>query len=530
MAEPHRTLAAFLMVITLAAVAACSTASGKTGGSSARVTTFTVAELEPVSFVPGEDDGIAADELNALFAPLTKFDAENRLTYVQASSVIPNATATVWTITISPGWKFQDGEPVTAQSYVNAWNATAYGPKGWAGNGDFTGIEGYAALNPASGKPTARTLSGARVLSATTIQVRLTHPDSQFPQELSLPGFLPLPGAYFKDPAAWEAKPIGDGPFEVSGAWQPNKSLTMVRYAAYQGRRPAADGITFEIYTSQAAAYTALQAGQVDITAIGPTTYAAAERDMPADVVAYAAPAIDYLGFPLYNAYFGNKLVREAISLAIDRATITRVLYAGLAVPASAILPPAEDGAPLNVCAYCGYHPARARALLAQAGGWKGPLALWYPAGVGYDQAAQAIANDLSQNLDIKVTLEAVPAASWFASLAGHKVTNGIYIGHWGAYFPSMQNTLASLFETTGAGYIESWYSTPALTKIINAGDGATSAAAAQADYRQAEQLIMADFPVVPLYDRDYVYAHSSAVTNVIIDCNQIELSEVAVR
>jgi len=85
-------------------------------------------------------------------------------------------------------------------------------------------------------------------------------------------------------------------------------------------------------------------------------------------------------------------------------------------------------------------------------------------------------------------------------------------------------------YPATGAGYIESWYSTPALTRVINTGDGAASPAAAQADYRQAEQLIMADFPVVPLYDRDYVYAHTSAVTNVIIDCNQIELSEVAVR
>jgi ABC-type transport system substrate-binding protein len=71
---------------------------------------------------------------------------------------------------------------------------------------------------------------------------------------------------------------------------------------------------------------------------------------------------------------------------------------------------------------------------------------------------------------------------------------------------------------------------TPALTKVINAGDGATSPAVAQARYRQAEQMIMDAFPVVPLYDRDYVYVHTSAVTNVIIDCNQIELSDVAVR
>src|SRR5579863_9407841 len=102
--------AVVLAAVVLVAVAACSTVSGNPGaangnpsGSPAPAATFTVAELEPASLVPGKDDGLAADELNALFAPLTKFDAQNHLTDVQASSVLPNATATVWTITIRPG-------------------------------------------------------------------------------------------------------------------------------------------------------------------------------------------------------------------------------------------------------------------------------------------------------------------------------------------------------------------------------------------------------------------------------------------
>jgi oligopeptide transport system substrate-binding protein len=493
--------------------------------------TFSVGELEPPSFVPGQNEGAALDELNALFTQLTKFNAKGQLTYVQARSVTPSRGATVWTIKIKPGWTFQDGSPVTAESYINAWNATAYGPNAWADSENLSDIAGYPALNPAKGKPTAKVLSGLKALNATTIQVHLIHPDSQFPLELSTSAFLPLPNAYFSNPTKWESAPVGDGPYEVVGTWQPNRSLTVKRYPGYKGPRPHADEVVFKIYTTTETAFTALQAGQVDITDIGQDDYSLAKDKMPADVVAFNAPAIDYLGFPLYNSYFRNPLVREAVSLAIDRPAINKALFGNLLTPATSILPPTEAGAPTGLCRYCRYDPSLARKLLAQAGGWKGGLVLWYPSSAGYGQEYQAIANELSQNLGIKpVTFNSSPFTPFLAALADKKVTNGIYRGHWGAYYPSMQNTLENLFETGAPGYTETYYSTPQVTKLINEGNGAPTLAASEADYRQAEKLIMAAFPVVPLFYAKYVYVHSSAVSNVVIDVNQVELSGVTVN
>ena len=520
-----------LCAVMLAATAAGCSSTASTHVAASTGGTFSVAELEPPSFIPGQNVGTAADELNVIFAPLTKFNTQNQLTDIQAQSVTPSDGDMVWTITIKPGWTFQNGEPVTAQSYVNAWNATAYGPNAWADNGDLSDIAGYPALNPHSGKPATKVLSGLKALNATTIQVRLIHPDSQFPLELSTSAFLPLPNAYFRNPAAWESAPIGDGPYEVVGKWQPDRSLTVRRYPLYKGPRPNADGIVFDIYTNLDTAYTAVQAGQVDIAGIGEAQYSEAERDMPRDVVTYSAPAIDYLAFPLYNTYFKNQLVREAISLAIDRQEINSKLFAGLDTPATSLLPTAEVGAPANACRYCRYDPALARRLLAEGGGWKGPLVLWYPAGLGYDQEMQAIANELTQNLGIKpVTFNALPLESWVADLAGKKMSDGVTFGHWGAFFPSMENTLANLFEPTGAGYFESWYSSPALTSMIQEGNGAPSQIAAEAYYRQAQQMIMGDFPIVPLFFDPYVYVLSPAVSNLIVDVSPLELSDVVVR
>ena len=170
----------------------------------------------------------------------------------------------------------------------------------------------------------------------------------------------------------------------------------------------------FEIYTDTETAFTALQGGQVDITDIGLDDYGLAEARMPSDVVAFNAPAIDYLGFPLYNSYFNNPLTWEAISLAIDRPAINKALFGGLLSPATSILPPTEAGAPTGLCKYCDFNPSLARKLLAEAGGWKGGLVLWYPSSAGYGQEYQAIANELTQNLGIKpITFNASFTPSW---------------------------------------------------------------------------------------------------------------------
>ena len=112
------------------AAAGCSSATS-TPPSAGNGGTFSVAAFEPPSFIPGQNNGAANEELDTIYAPLTEFNPQNKLTDVQAQSVTASDGGLLWTITIKPGWTFQNGEPVTAQSYINAWNATAYGPNAW---------------------------------------------------------------------------------------------------------------------------------------------------------------------------------------------------------------------------------------------------------------------------------------------------------------------------------------------------------------------------------------------------------------
>ena len=199
------------------------------------------------------------------------------------------------------------------------------------------------------------------------------------------------------------------------GKWEPNKSLTVKRYLGYKGPAPHAQQIKFIIYTTTDTAFTALQAGQVDITEHRPRRLRAGGRPVAKDVIAFNAPAIDYLGFPLYNSYFSNPLIREAISLAIDRPAINNALFGGLLTPATSILPPAEAGAPTGLCKYCTYNPTLARKLLAEAVGWKGgaravvPEQRRLPAGVpGHRQRAHPEPGHQADHLQ-RVALHSVP-------------------------------------------------------------------------------------------------------------------------
>jgi len=106
---------------------------------------------EPEHLFPtnsNESNGIQA--LRALFTGLVQYDpSNNEMFFANAESIVSDDGGLTWTITLKPGWTFHDGEPVTAWSYVNAWNYGANTVNAQQNNSFYAGIVGYAELNPA---------------------------------------------------------------------------------------------------------------------------------------------------------------------------------------------------------------------------------------------------------------------------------------------------------------------------------------------------------------------------------------------
>lgn len=529
-------LCALAVGAALLAVGACAgdtdaTPGDATGSDDGRGGTFSLGIDEPDHLTPGRAQA-AFDEMHALFAGLVKYGTRSEPELLHAESITSDDNV-VWTIKIKPGWTFHNGEPVTAQRYADGWNATAYGPNGWENNAQFATVTGYDALNPESGEPTADTLSGVEVVDETTLRVTLVSPDSQFRYKLGQPGFYPMPEAAFEDLEAYDEAPIGNGPFQMDGVWEHDVQVAVTRFDEYQGPQPSADGIVFKIYADISTGYTDALGGAVDIVTVPQEKYRQLESDFGDRFVAFDAVRLEWLGMPLWDERFQDIRVRQAISRSIDRAAVNEAIFSGISTPATSYHgPSAVGGGTAGLCGeFCEFDPEAARTLLAEAGGWEGPMEIWFPGGAGYDQTFEAIANQIRQNLGIEdVQLASQPGFPQFLeALETHRAT-GPFRGAWGSLYPSMQNLLTAVFSTTGDGRAGGGsYANAEVDDLIVQADAASPEDAVEL-YKQAEARIMQDFPIVPLFYGKYVYAHSENVSNVVVGFDQVELSQVTVE
>ncbi|WP_432512554.1 peptide ABC transporter substrate-binding protein [Kineococcus sp. SYSU DK001] len=515
MSRSRRPRALLALALTTAlAVSACSAGDDDSGGPGGSTASITVAVGTPDHLNPGRQT-VAFDQAQALFTSLTAVDEDGELVMAAAESV-ESPDGTTWTVRLKQGWTFHDGTPVTAKNYVDAWNAVAYGPNAWENNGQMAAIAGYADLNPAEGEPVATTMSGLAVVDDTTFTVTLTAPDGQFPYQLSQgqTGFYPLPDTALADPDAFDARPVGNGPFRATGAWEPDQPLTLTAYPDYAGEEPTVDEITFQPYTDMTTAYTDVQAGNADVLFLPADKYTAAAADFGDRLHTFDAPGISYLGLPLDDPRYADVRVRQAISMAVDRDAVNRAVYGGLYEPATAWTPPAEAGTPEGICGrYCEFDPAAAKALLAQAGGFSGTMEVVYPGGVGLDTVYEAYANQLRQNLGL-ADVVARPSSDWasFASARTAGEMTGPFFSRWGALYPSQQNTLRAFFTTTGGCAPCVAWKDPATEAAIAAADRQVDQAAAEQGYAAAQELVQAAFPAAPMFFETYSYVTSEDV------------------
>src|SRR5919107_5542118 len=181
--------------------------------------TYSIYIGEPENpFVPGnttESEGHQV--ISALWTGLVEYATDGAVEYTGVAESIESEDNTTWTITLRDGWTFHDGTPVTAQSFVDAWNYTAYSPNAQGASYFMANIEGYGdlqapvdeATGEPSGDPAAEEMSGLEVVSDTEFTVTLATPFAQFPVTVGYNAFFPLPESFFEDPEAAGFKPIG---------------------------------------------------------------------------------------------------------------------------------------------------------------------------------------------------------------------------------------------------------------------------------------------------------------------------------
>ncbi|HLU46067.1 MAG TPA: ABC transporter substrate-binding protein [Natronosporangium sp.] len=497
-----------------------------------------VGVAEPTTLLPTAATSPAdAQILAALFTPLVGFDDAGRPFPWAAESIVPSPDNRVWTIRLREGYTFHNGEPVTSDRYLAAWNYTAYRPNQQPNNYYFAPIAGYEALNPPEGtKPTATTLAGLAKIDDRTFTVTLREPSGEFPAMLAAPAFYPLPSAAFHADgrlvANFATAPIGNGPFQLWGSWQRGQSVEVTRYDRYPGERPRVGGVTFVGYREAEQAYADLRAGKVDlITTLPEEQVDPAMADLGDRILRPLSGRVQFLAFPSHEKQWRDARLRQAVSMAIDRDALVNHLFPETGVPARSFVPPVVPGARPDTCGQaCQFNPDAAYELYQEAGG-PATLTISYNTDRDHQRGMTEVCAQLAANLGVKCTARPAGQFTELVSEVTDQKPVGLLRMGWSQEYPSMAAYLGPLFTSTGSANLAG-YQNPEVDTLVGSGIAALSEAEALAAYQLAEAAVAADLPVIPLWFERHALAHSPRLRWVtvtgagVVDLRRLEVIE----
>ncbi|MBX3194665.1 MAG: ABC transporter substrate-binding protein [Microbacteriaceae bacterium] len=489
----------------------------------------TVNGTEPQNpLTPGDTTELGGYRImNALFAGLVFYDASGTAVDDLAESIAPNADNTVYTISISDDSTFTDGEEVTAESFVNAWDWAALAKHSALNRKYFSEILGYS--DEPKKEESLIEAGGLVVVDDHTFEVHLKTPQSDFPDRLGHIAFAPLPSAFYADPEGFAAHPIGNGPYMFDGAdaWTHGKRLELVVNPGYEGKRePANDGITMRFYDSLDIAYADLLSGHLDVLdTIPASALPTFKEELGRRWIDQPTATLEAITIPARLAHFAGQeglLRRVAISQAIDRQKIVDSLFGVTKRAAKDFTSPALDGWSDNVVGneVLVYNSGNAKANWAKAdemSPWEGTFEIAYNADGDHGEWAEAVAASLRAELGIDAAAVAYPTLADLRAAIEDGSIPTAYRTNWRADYPGVVDFIVPLYSAKGIANFQK-FSSPAFEVLLKKGASAKSQTDAAAAYKDAQEVLLAELPALPLWNSSRQAGYGESVTDVALD------------
>lgn len=466
--------------------------------------------------------------LDSIFAGLAYYDGTGALVNDLADSITVDDPTNL-TITLKGDSTFTNGQPVTSDSFIKAWQYGALFSNKQLNQSWFADIEGFDGEKDSE-------LTGLKKVDDKTFTITLNAPvAADFALRLGYSAFYPLPDVAFDDMDAFGENPIGNGPYMLKGdgAWQHDVQIDLVKNPDYNGGRQAANGgLTIVFYASQDASYSDLLSNNLDVDdAVPASAFATFEQDLGDRAVNQPAAIFQSFTLPKDLEHFTGEegvLRRQALSMAIDRDQITQVIFNGTRTPASDFTSPVIDGwsDSLPGAEVLKFDADKAKDLWAQADAispWSGTFEIAYNADGGHQPWVDAVANSLKNTLGIDAAGKPyVDFATLRKDVNARTIKTAFRTG-WQADYPGLYNFLQPLYST-GASSNDSDYANPDFDKLLADGASASDQATAIQDYQKAQELLLKDLPSIPLWYSNVTGGYAEGVSNVTFGWNSVPL------
>jgi len=217
-----------------------------------------------------------------------------------------------------------------------------------------------------------------------TVRFTLHHPEAPFLANMAM-DFASMLSAEYADkmmaagtPEVIDREPIGTGPFQFV-SYQKDAIIRYKAFDQYWNGRPKIDNLIYAITPDASVRYAKLKTGECHVMAFPkPADIALMKSDPAITMLTQEGLNVGYIAFNVERKPFDNKLVRQALNMAVDKQAILKSVFQGAGQAAKNPIPPSMWSYNDKVKDYP-YNVAKAKALLAKGGYPNGfEIDLWY--------------------------------------------------------------------------------------------------------------------------------------------------------
>ncbi|XPF94144.1 ABC transporter substrate-binding protein [Colwellia sp. RE-S-Sl-9] len=355
-----------------------------------------------------------------------------------------------------------------------------------------------------------------------TVRFTLSRPDSSFLANLATDFAVILSAEYAQYLSELDSHqqidmlPIGTGPFK----YKEYRAGFFIRYLAHENywqKKVGIEQLIFDITPSNTGRLTKLLAKECDVVAYPIAHTKIIERP---DLILNEITSfnIGYLGFNTTKPPFNNKLVRKAISYAINKKVIIDTIYFGKAEVANTIVPPTSWAYDENITKQ-EYSIDKAISTLNEAGYPDGfTMSLWaMPIQRAYNPDALTMAKLIASDLKkIGITVNIVHKYEWgtFLQLIAEGQHNAVLLG-WTADHPDPDNFFTPLLSCSSSkqGSTGTFWCNKEFDKLISQSLETTNVIKRKKYYESALKIIEDEIPLIPLAHSKRFQARDKKIT-----------------
>ncbi|MBN9498510.1 MAG: ABC transporter substrate-binding protein [Alphaproteobacteria bacterium] len=453
-----------------------------------------IVSMDPDKYASWNDYWAYGNMFEGLLVPGDKGDLEPGL----AEKIEPSADGLSYRFTLRAGVKFHNGDPVTTDDIVFSLKRT---------------------LDPATRAQRAmllgENLDGIEPIDQRSFVVKLKRVDSQTLQKLGLYWHV-KPKKYIESVGdeAFARNPVGTGPFQFVER-KPGEFFRIRAFADYWGRKPKSQEIVVRVVPEEQGRLAQVMAGEADVATPVSPVIAARMGNGPINVARVPAFLNVVIKFNYNHPEASKRLVRQAISHAIDKEAMLKSIMMGYAGGQELWCTDAQPACSMAGVTSYKYDPARARKLLEEAKfDFSKPFRFvgQAPGRVAASkETCEAIAEYLKR-IGVQVDLQILEFGAWNAILnARHPKDPNV--GMIFATSPDPSRDVAyKLQVNTKGGAIPSWVKDDENDAMLAKIDGFTDMKARDDFMNSILRRQHDEAFVLPLWSNDTLYATKKSV------------------